>query len=55
MGEITALMGDRLYPDLFAGGRRSPGRDRRHHRGAGLALPGLAGVAQEPAEALHHV
>ena len=46
MGDVVALMGDRIYPSISLTGIISRGCDRRHHGRDRLALPGLAGLPQ---------
>jgi ABC-type lipoprotein release transport system permease subunit len=55
MGEIGALMGDRLYPSVTVGGVISRGVAVAFIAMLASLYPAWQAARQEPAEALHHV
>lgn len=55
MGEITALMGDRIYPSLTLGGVVGRGATVAMIAALASLYPAWQAARQEPAKALHHV
>jgi ABC-type lipoprotein release transport system permease subunit len=55
MGEITALMGERLYPSMSAGDIISRGVLVAIVAALASLYPAWQASRQQPAEALHHV
>ena len=55
MGEITALMGDRLYPSINLGSIIAYGIAVIFIAGLASLIPARQASSNEPSEALHHI